>query len=390
MIPAITAAAKPPATKPNIVTLTIGGKAYSGWTEISITRGIERCVSSFRVTGADITPGPIAGPFDACVVKIDGDLVLTGYVEEVEVDFDADKHTVRITGHSKTKDLVECVPDIASGQFLGFSVAQIARAICGLFGINVVVQSANADQVVQNTNLNRAETAFRFLERMANLAGVLLTDDQNGNLVLTDAGQTTSKTKLVQGTNILSARVTYNSSKRFSNYIVKGQSSIGGGSPLNLDGAGGISSSVPVGTIQNAMRAEAVDSAVPRYRPHVTLAESQLTLQQMQERANWQLQYAFGQSMKATVRIAGFRQQDGTLWTSNLMATLTAPWLYVANNLLIVEVTFALDSSKGHVTELRLGPVQGYTPDPGSVKLVAGKKGKAGKPGVDWTGAGGS
>jgi hypothetical protein len=49
-------------------------------------------------------------------------------------------------------------------------------------------------------------------------------------------------------------------------------------------------------------------------------------------------------------------------------------------------VKFVLDErSSGHMTELDLGPVEGYTPDPGEVKLHKGKKGKKG--GINWSGA---
>ena len=150
-----------------------------------------------------------------------------------------------------------------------------------------------------------------------------------------------------------------------------------------------VTTAAPVGTIQTALRAVANDTGVSRYRPHVTLAESQLTPAQMQARANWQVQFAYGQSIKITITAAGFRQNDQTLWKPNVMVPLTAAWVYANGvSLLIVQVIFKLDPLKGHIVELILGPVQGYTPDPASVKLHA-KKGKSGKPGLDLTGAGG-
>jgi hypothetical protein len=46
---------------------------------------------------------------------------------------------VRITGCSKTEDIVDCTPDIRGGQFAGYKLDAIARAIASLFKIDVVV-----------------------------------------------------------------------------------------------------------------------------------------------------------------------------------------------------------------------------------------------------------
>jgi prophage tail gpP-like protein len=76
----------------------------------------------------------------------------------------------------------------------------------------------------------------------------------------------------------------------------------------------------PAGTVQTQQRAEAVDIGVPRYRPRVTMAESQLDVAGMQLRANWQRNFAFGHATEANVTVPGWRQPDGTLWRINRMA----------------------------------------------------------------------
>lgn len=378
------------------VTLLVNGMRYGGWKEISIERGVDRCVSSFNVAVTERWSGGAQPwqikPFEPVQVFVGADLMLTGYVESYIPSFDARTHGVRVAGHSKTKDLVDCTPDIASGQFSGFSVAAIARAIGALFGVGVLVQTDLANQVVQNTNLERCETAFSFLERLGRLAGVLLCDDENGNLVLTTAGSTKASSTLTQGQNIQAANATISVAKRFSLYIVKGQAAIGHGNASSWGGAGGIGANgnAPAGAVQTAMQASATDVGVPRYRPRVTLAESQLTLAQMQQRANWQRQYAFGQATKATVHVQGFRQADGTLWRINQMVSCNIPWLECNADLLVAKVKFVLDErASGHGTELDLGPVEGYTPDPGEVRLHKGKHGHGQGGGINWSGAGG-
>lgn len=365
-------------TRPEIVTLKVNGTAYTGWTEIEIVRGINRCVSSFSFTASDTLNGPVIEPFNKCEIWANDDKMLTGFVEAVDPQFDSGRHTLKITGHSKTKDLPDCTPDIKSGQFSSFTVAAITRAICKLFDIEVDVQTDRAEAIVQNTNLERSETAFRFLERLGNLSGVLYSDDPDGRLVMAIAGGEKSKTHLEQGRNVLIGGAVFNVSRRFSHYIVKGQAGIADGSAINLDGIGG-PDAPPVGEIQTQLRGLAIDKDVPRYRPHVTIAESQVTPAQAQARANWQKQFAYGQSIKIHAHVAGFRQDDGTLWRPNLLVPLTASWLYADSDLLITETKFTLGAtSRGHVTELMLGPIEGYTPDPGAVKLHKERREKEG------------
>lgn len=380
----------------DLVTLLINGMVYGGWKEISIERGVDRCVSTFNLAVSERWAGQSQPwqimPFSAVQVFVGADLMLTGYVAAYVPSWDPKSHGVRVTGHSKTIDLVQCNPDIKSGQFSGFTVAAIARSICALFGINVVVQTDLANQVVENTNLQRSETAFAFLERLGRLSGVLMCDDPNGNLVLATAGSVKASSTLVQGQNIMSANAMINVDKRHSIYIVKGQASIGHGATPTYNGLGGISApAAPTGAVQTQMRATATDSDVPRYRPKVTLGESQLTLAQMRARANWQKQFAYGQATKATIIVPGFRQADGTLWTINQIVACTVPWLEIDADLLVAKVKFSLDEkASGHRTELMLGPVEGYTPDPGEVKLHKGKKGGKGKGGgINWSGLGG-
>ena len=218
-------------SQPDPVTLVIDGQRYGGWQDIVIERGIDRCVSAFQVsvserwTGQD-QPWQIQ-PFQPVMVLIADDLVLTGYVSAYQPSFDADSHTVRVAGHSKTIDLVECDVDLTSGQFSGYSVVAIARAVCQPYGIDVIDQTGGlADMAVENTNLQRCETAFTFLERLGRLAGVLLTDNEKGNLVLTTAGSQRAVGTLMQGGNILAGQAHIDVSKRFSEYVVKGQAGI--------------------------------------------------------------------------------------------------------------------------------------------------------------------
>jgi len=370
----------------NLITLTVNGMIFGGWIEMSVSRAIDRLKSAFTIGVTDrwATNGQLwqIAPFSACVVKIGSDTVLTGYVEEYAVDFDARSHKVTITGASKTGDLVKATPDISSGQFKGYTLEQIARAICKPFNVGLVMQT-DATQIFQDATLQRGETAFTFLERLARLSGVLLTDDVNGNLVLATAGTTRASGSLVQGVNVLGGSCKLNVENRFSVYILKGQRALGSTNASWNSADGG----APPAPVVTNLRAVANDTGVPRYLPHVSLAEAQLDTAGMQRRVNWERNFAFGRATQANVTVEGWRQPDGTLWATNTLVSCTLPFLQIDQDLLIAGTTFSIGPTGGTRTKLRLGPVEGFTPDPGQVKLHT-RRGKKGKTAASWDGQG--
>ena len=370
--------------QPDQPTLTISGITCSGWTSLSVRRRIDHISTLFNIAlsqqaGSPQFPSQIQ-PFSPCVLKLGNDVVLTGYIDEFSTELSGTSHTVSISGRSKTADLIDCAPDITSGQYKGYTLEQIARAVCGLYGIGVIVQTP-ADQVFIDATLNRGETGLAFLERQARSSSVLLTDDPTGSLVLTTAGTTRAAGRLMQGGNVQRGSVKLDVKKRFSTYIVKGQRAIGSANTYSGLSGFGKADAAPapavVAPVVTNLRAVANDTGVPRYRPTISMAEMQLDQAGMQARANWERNYAFGRATEAVFTVAGWRQPDGTLWQINQLVSVTAPSLQIDQDLLIAGVTFSLDNNGGCLTTLQVGPVEGYTPSPGQVKLHTrrGKKG---------------
>jgi prophage tail gpP-like protein len=375
------------------VTVAVDGMRYGGWTGFTLTRSLARMTSDFSIAVSERWFGQNVPwrikPFAPLTVALGDDTVMTGYVEQYVPELDRATHKVTVRGRSKTGDLVECKPDIASGQFKGYTLAAIARAVCAPFGIAVVDQVGAAAPALATTALTRGETAFAFLDRLARLSSVLLTDDELGRLVLTRAGNAAADDTLRQGVNIEAVAGILDVSKRFSVYIVKGQTGLGGGAS-NWGGFGGVGSNTPAPIAARiASQATATDSAVPRYRPHITICESGLDLAGMQRRADWQASNAAGRSLQVRVTVAGWRQSTGKLWRCNQQVTLDVPFLNLAQSLLIVSTRFQLAEHTGAVTELELMPASAFTPDPASVKTKKAKGGKGGA-GPDWSGWGGT
>lgn len=345
------------------VTLTCDGQVHSTWISVRVTRGLKRACSDFAIE----TPGeyiPTILPFMACVIKDDDDTLLTGYVDDVAVRVDARSSRTTITGRSKVLDLVDCMPEFTTNQFNGCALDAIARAVCAPFGIGVAIgDGVDVGAPFPDATFERSEKAFAYLERLARQRGILLTDDEFGNLVLATVGTQRAPSPLVmgQGGNVLRASGTLSGRPRYSKYTVHSQAGI----------------AVTDTTVQNAVAGVAYDPGVPRYRPWSGIAESASLTGAAQLRATWEAAHRLGEGIKATLTTVEWRA-NGALWRCNQVVGCDVPRLALQTDLLIGETTFSDSEREGRVTELLVQPPSAFTPDP----TIKGK----GQGGGAWSG----
>jgi len=232
-----TTAAQQP--KSDDVTLLIQGKQYGGWKEVRVTRGMERACADFTLTVSERYPAMPQpwriSPGDACEVHIGNDVVITGWVDAFRPSFSATEHTVQVTGRSKTCDFVDSSINVDGGQFNGQTLLEIAKSLAQPYKLDIITQVGSGGSVADTSGgddptdecsdaqVQQSETCFQMVERLARLQEFLLTDDEQGRLVLCHPGDNKASTALVQGRNVLQANADLDQSKRFQLYVVKGQ-----------------------------------------------------------------------------------------------------------------------------------------------------------------------
>ena len=336
------------------VVLKLNQQEYTGWTTIHISRGIEQLAGGFELGLArEVTdPGIKVRAGDACTVSLtDGQPLITGYVDTVAAQFDAASISLAISGRDQTGDLVDCSAIHEAGQWQGKTLYDIARDICGPFGIEVV-KEVQVDDVVANASINDSETVLELLERLARQQGLLLTSDAAGRLVMTKSGERRAPARLgVDGVPLLSGSVDDSWLERHSIYIGKGAHPDDGFfEPSAAAGPG----------------AEVADPAIRRYRPLVLLAEDNATLDSLQKRVKWERNVRAGRARRIVVTVQGWTQ-DGRLWQPNQLVHIKEPKLAVDGDLLIVSVAYTL-AEGGTRTQLTLADPSAYdilqTPTP--------------------------
>lgn len=327
-----------------MVEIKVDGSIYGGWKSARIPFGIEQIANSFELSVTDRWAGQ-SNPYPirvgaACQVLIDGEVIITGYVDDNSPEFDDKNHSISISGRDATGDLVDCSAIHKSGQWANASLDKIVRDICAPFSIKVIVDAPVGERF-PTFSIQEGETAHECIDRACRMRAVMPISDGKGNLMITRAKSGAPIASLVQGENIRYARGDFSMRERFSTYYIKGQNR---GSDDNADAP----------ETHTQVSATAKDSFVKRYRPLIVLAEDKGANATFKQRAEWERNVRRGRSARATVRVNGWRNVSGALWKANTLSRLISTYLGADADLLIVGGTYILDESQGMVTELSL------------------------------------
>ncbi len=346
------------------VALRIDNRIFTHWLSVSITRGLSRLAGDFTLgimmPGQALPDSLRAG--GTLALTLDGQPIITGYLDSVSHKMGADSAQVTIKGRDKTGDLVDCSAVYPGGQWRQRTLQQIAQDLCSPFGIAVhwAVSDPEAAKPFTSFTLELSESVADVLSRAARHRGVLVTSDADGDLVFTQAANTATDT-LRLGENLLSAEYTEDWRDRHSQYLVKGH---GGG--------GGHAGDANTNALRAAPKGENDDPAIARYRPKVILADSTLTPATARARALRESRRALSQSEHFTAVVKGWRRESGELWQTNRLTRVIAPRLsMVSRDLLISQVQFDLDADNGERTTLTLAPREAFIV-PAEVERQAG------------------
>ena len=339
------------------VVLFVNAQKYAGWKTVQITKNLQAVSAGFSLSVSDKNNALIKRlpshavsirPGDACVIELDGQRIITGYVDKVSPSFDSSQHGLSITGRDKTADLVDCSILNTPGEFNQLKLDRIVSILCKPFGIVVHVQASVGDPI-EVFSIQPGESVWEAIERAMRLRGVLIYSDGFGDVVIINRKNTRTATALIQGENILSASAEFNHSDRFSVYKVEATSPWSDDLPAEL---------------ANAIEGEAKDKNILRYRPKIIKAEAAGSTAQAQTRAGWEAVVRAGRSGTYQITTPGWSQVNGELWSVNTLVPVTSDWLSVEGDLLITGVTFSKNNQTGTTTQLSLMRPDAFEPKP--------------------------
>lgn len=343
------------------ILLRVNGTVYTNFLSATVQLRLDTLCNIYAFTMVAEEGNPL--PFkkgDACEVQIDDDIVVTGNIEILSVDYSATSHTISITGRDKTGDIVDSslqkLPAITAQTI---TLKQIIELIIDTLGANItVIDNVNPDPFKNTINLFNVESgdnAWQFIQDKARQRQVLLTSNAQGDIVITRAEPTVLPNGVLQNTlnagdnNILKGRVLYDDTNRFNFYVLTSQ--------LGL---------VPVarsGVADNSKIVDQVGSArdteIRRGRQLVLVAEGPFPIITNNDRSLWEANIRKARGTVYTVTVQGFRI-GGTLWAINNLVDVNDVFAGISGQMLINAVTFNLSVAGGSTTELSLVEKNSY------------------------------
>ncbi|AMU14827.1 hypothetical protein A3203_17810 [Burkholderia cenocepacia] len=354
-----------PAAKPGQETFKkTNTRSITGWTEVSVSRGIERCPSSFEVSYTEPYAGVgeiLAQPGDWVQVMLGDDLVLTGFVDRYMPSYSGNQHSVRIVGRSKCQDLVDCAAFIDGGQLLNMTVDKIAAALCAPYGIaSAVAAGTDVGEPIPQVNVMVGQTSYSVLELLCRYRGLLLYDMPDGSLLFasggpasntrnTSIGTRVASSGFAEGINVASASLMMAMDGRFSQYDAAYQ---------------GLDTLRDIGDGGNII-AHVKDSTVPRFRYRAIISEQVTGGEAISvQRAKWEMAYRLGRSYQVRLVTDSWRDSAGSLYEPNVLVDIDLPSLKLPKKRwLISEVTYK-KNAQGTAAELTIMPTQAFYQEP--------------------------
>lgn len=329
------------------VRLKLGGMLYGGWQEIRIQRSIEQVSGRFdlRVTerwGGQDTVRPIL-PGMACQVLVEDKPVITGYVDDVVIGYDATNHTVTVSGRDNTGDLVDCSPPLGYSGLSNHTLLEIARRLCEPYKIPVTAEVDVGGRFIHL--LSAGGSILEELNKGARMRALLLVADGKGGLLITRASTERIPATLLLGENVLACEASFSHRERFSEYTITG------------------SHNVPADEkeYESALliKGQATDDLVGRHRPLVISDVYLEGLADARRFAEHERNVHFGRSQTLRYIVQGWHYAPGKIWPINRMVPVRDELVGLDADRLIVGVAFILDDG-GARTELTLMPREAF------------------------------
>jgi len=342
--------------------IEVDGVQYADFAAASVVSRLDALSNTFafEATSEEARPLPFLGG-EACSVWVDGEKVLTGSIELVNVSGDKESHKIDIQGMDKTGDLLYSSIGSISDFRPPMTLKKAIERIISHLGASIfVVDLVSPDSFNSAEDLAAPEpgqNAFEFIEILARKRQVLLTSDEEGNVVITSShgevvGATLQHRVDDNSNNVLSYAVSYDSTGRFNAY--KSMSQLNP-TPLVLAGGTGVDA------IVDQQSKIVVDQQIRAGRQFILVAESMYSSAEGEKRILWErnVRRARGRVYSATVH--GHRNQTGNLWRINEVVLVADEYAGVEASMLVNSVTYGVDEDEGTYTALSLVEKNAYS-----------------------------
>jgi prophage tail gpP-like protein len=349
-----------------LIRVAADGVLYEGWESIQISWERGRPVIQFVLTTTEIGPPGVVPAFDKWNfppgTQIDvfagNDLLISGFVLNYAPTYDADQHSIVVTGVTggyifgySSVDPVK----FQEGRFDKITDSELAQRFAGAACTSI--QDYTTPDLLPWFQIRQGATYYQEMMRIYQQRGKTIMATRTGGMAVVDESSwfMNVQASLVQGLNILKASASLDA-LRNQDLFVKGQNPIG----TNLSEHIQPEASLLAGGGMSCVKRVIVDQAVTTK----TLA---------MRRVLWEAMRVNYAKMQAVITTPGWRHQGGGFWSVNEGVYVLSPWLQIDCTMAIWKVVYTQNDKVGTITEITLvNPAGTPIQDPSSDQFIPG------------------
>lgn len=317
---------------------------------------------SFEAVAADGVALPFKGG-EACKVIVEGEVVLTGFIEVVDVSYDAGDHTITVQGRDKTGDLLDS--NLNGFELSGESLTLkqiIEKAIDDIGSTIKVIEEVTTktfNSAEDEVSAEPGDNAFEFIEKYARKRQVLLTSNSDGDVVITSGvGQAApgSIQHIIDASdnNVIASSFSFDTTGRFNVYKFASQLNL---VPLRFAGKTGLAPVVN-------QRGEVSDKDIRKGRQLVLISETSFSDEQNGPRAEWERSIRRARGLVYSATVSGYTvdptNPSAALWEIKRLHQIVDDYLGKQEPMLVNSVTFTLDVAGGQQTSIGFVDQEAY------------------------------
>lgn len=214
----------------------VGGTVYSRALSVSVSRDVRNFLGWFQITSSpsEFNNLPIKSGDKVQIINGQRDILLTGFVESIDIRYSAGDHQIVASGRDITADLVDSTLRVKQYRgpikFDGFVNRVMSEQ--GLV-FPLIVESDQVGEIGKDEILTgeTGQGVMDFLEVYARRAQLVLTSGPTGTVNIIRAGKSTVQQSIINIpgnplTNVVECSMRLNNSYRYSEYSCTSQLSV--------------------------------------------------------------------------------------------------------------------------------------------------------------------
>lgn len=332
------------------IRLAVGAHAHELWEGWSVESDLLTPADAFQLELFTREPGPLPATLregSPCTLSLGTDRVLTGVVDEVELDISRKGRTIRINGRDNAAVLVDCSTPFVAMREVG--LADIIDKVVKPLGVVRVEIRAEKIKTRKRIQVEPGQSAWEVLLQVAEANGLWPWMEPDGRLVIGGPNYTAPPVATLilrengVGNNVEQLSLRRSLPGRFSQVTVLGQHG-----QYDADG---------YDTSRTKLKTVVRDDALAKrgiFRPKVVIDSSCENQDMASSRARKLLADSRLEGLEIRAIVMGHRAGNGAVWSPGQRVNVFSEPHGLNATYFLMSRTLRLTRREGAITELRL------------------------------------